>query len=215
MSSGRSDTRTAILRAARDLFEAQGYFGAGLEAVAKTAGVSRQAIYLHFASKSELLAALHQHIYEADVLPAIERQRIWTAPNSRDALDAFIAASVEVVSKVWRIHEVLVTARRHHPEVNETLRPREEERYAEIVKLGRWMKKEGALPSTMQVATFADIFWGLTSTGTYINLVVERGWSVDRYEQWARNTILLQVDLAPASSKPLDGSSRSVIPPTT
>jgi hypothetical protein len=51
MSSTRSqDTRTAIIDAARGLFEARGYFGVGLEEVAKKAGVSRQAIYLHCAS---------------------------------------------------------------------------------------------------------------------------------------------------------------------
>ena len=212
MSSRSSDTRTSILRASRDLFEDQGYFGAGLEAVAQKAGVSRQAIYLHFASKSELLTALHRHIYETDVEPALERHPIWTAPTSLDALDAFVAASVEIVSKVWRIHEALVTARRHHPEVDETLRPRENERYAEFVKLGRWLKQEDHLPSAMRVATFADIVWGLTSIGTFVNLVIERGWSVSRFEQWVRQTILLQLDLAPASISRHGASSQIAYP---
>ena len=68
MSSRRSQTRTQILDAARVLFEEHGYHGAGLEAVAKKAGVSRQAIYLHFPSKSELLTALHLHIFDTDVV---------------------------------------------------------------------------------------------------------------------------------------------------
>src|SRR5688572_6321617 len=122
MSSGNPDTHTAILGAARELFEEEGYFGAALEAVAKRAGVSRQAIYLHFASKAELLTALHMHIYETDVVPALERHSVWTAPTALDALDAAIAVDAEVASKVWRIHEALVVARRHHPEVDETLR---------------------------------------------------------------------------------------------
>ena len=46
-----------------------------------------------------------------------------------EVLDATIAADVEVVAKVWRIHEALTVARRQHPEVDQTLRPREEERY--------------------------------------------------------------------------------------
>jgi AcrR family transcriptional regulator len=212
MSSRSSDTRTSILRASRDLFEDQGYFGAGLEAVAQKAGVSRQAIYLHFASKSELLTALHRHIYETDVEPALARHPIWTAPTSLDALDACVAASVEIVSKVWRIHEVLVTARRHHPEVDETLHPREDERYAEFVKLGRWLKQEDHLPPAMRVATFADIVWGLTSIGTFVNLVIERGWPVGRFERWVRKTILLQLGLAPASTSRHDGSSHIANP---
>ncbi len=189
MSSGRLDTRSAILTAARELFEEQGYHGAGLEAVAKRAGVSRQAIYLHFASKAELLMALHARIYETDVVPALDRYPVWSAPTALDGVDAMIAVDAEVASKVWRIHEALVVARRHHAEVDETLRPREAERYDELVRLGRWLKKEGELPPRMRVGTFADIMWGLTSLGTFQNLVIERGWSINRFVTWARQTM--------------------------
>ena len=68
-SSRRAQTRIQILEAARAIFEELGYYGAGLEAVAKKAGVSRQAIYLHFPSKAELLTALHLHIFDTDVVP--------------------------------------------------------------------------------------------------------------------------------------------------
>ncbi len=197
MSSGRLDTRTAILTAARELFEEQGYHGAALEAVAKRAGVSRQAIYLHFASKAELLTALHAYIYETDVAPTLERHPIWTAPTALDGLDALIAVDAEVASKVWRIHEALVVARRHHAEVDDTLRPREADRYAEIVRLGRWLKKERCLPPRMRVGTFADIMWGLTSLGTFQNLVIERGWSVDHFVAWVRQTMRAQLAANP------------------
>ena len=71
-----SSRRPQILEAAREIFEELGYYGAGLEAVAKKAGVSRQAIYLHFPSKVELLTALHLHVFETDVVPALERHPI-------------------------------------------------------------------------------------------------------------------------------------------
>jgi AcrR family transcriptional regulator len=193
-STARTDTRTAILDAARVVFEEQGYFGGALEAVAKKAGVSRQAIYLHFASKADLLAALHLRIYETDVAPVLERHSVWTAATALDALDACVKVDTEVASKVWRIHEALVVARRHHPEVDETLRPREEDRYQELVRLGRWLKKEGVLPPKMRVGTFADILWGLVSLGTHQSLVIERGWSIDRYERWVRDTIRCQLN---------------------
>lgn len=195
MSSGRPDTRIAILDSARGLFEEQGYFGAGLEAVAKRAGVSRQAIYLHFASKGDLLTELHLRIYETDVVPALERNPIWTQPTALEALDAMIAVDAEVASKVWLIHEALVVARRHFPEVDETLRPREDERYQELVRLGQWLDEEHDLPPGMGAGTFADMLWGLNSLGTFQNLVIERGWSVDRYAGWVRDTIRLQLGI--------------------
>ena len=160
-SGGRPETRTQILEAARAMFEELGYYGAGLAAVAKKAGVSRQAIYLHFPSKAELLTALHLHIFATDVVPAIERHPITDAMTAWDALDATIAVDVEVAATVWRIHEALTMARRQHPEVEQTLRPREEERYDELLDLGRRLEREGALPPKIGVGTFADMLWGL------------------------------------------------------
>ncbi len=197
MSSGRPDTRQAILTAGRVLFEEQGYSGAAMEAVARQAGVSRQAIYLHFASKADLLTALHLHVFETDVAPALARHPIWTQPTALDALDAATVVDAEVASKVWRLHEALVVARRHHPEVDATLRPREDERYAEMLRLARWLKKDGLLAPKTRAGTFADIHWGLSSIGTYINLVNERGWSVHRYAAWVRDMLHTQIEADP------------------
>jgi hypothetical protein len=84
-------------------------------------------------------------------------------------------------------------ARRQHPEVDETLRPREEQRYGELLDLGRRLKREGALPQKSRVRTFADMLWGLVNIGTYTNFVIERGWSLDQYRCWVRNTIRLHI----------------------
>ncbi len=192
-SGGRPQTRTQILEAARAVFEERGYYDAGLGAVAKEAGVSRQAIYLHFPSKAELLTALHLHIFATDVAPAIERHPITGAVSALDALDTMIAVDVDVVSKVWRIHEALQMARRQHQEVEETLRPREEEHYRELFDLGRRLKREGALPPNIRVGMFADMLWGLLNVGTYRSLVIERGWSLDQYRRWVRNTIRREI----------------------
>lgn len=178
------------------MFEELGYYGAGLGTVAKKAGVSRQAIYLHFPSKAQLLTALHLHVFATDVAPAIERHPITDATPALEALDATIAVDVEVAARVWRIHEALTMARRQHPEVEQTLRPREEERYGELLDLGHRLEREGALPPTINPGTFADMLWGLLNTGTYKNLVIERGWSLDQYRRWITDTIRLQLRTA-------------------
>ena len=192
-SGGRPETRTQILESARAMFEEHGYHGAGLAAVAKTAGVSRQAIYLHFPSKVELLTALHLHIFDTDVVPAVERHPVTDAMTAWEAIDATIAVDVEVADKVWRIHEALTMARRQHPEVDQTLRPREKERYDELLGLGHRLEREGGLPPEIGVGMFADLLWGLLNVGTYRSLVVERDWSLDQYGHWVRTTLRLQI----------------------
>src|SRR5215470_16336540 len=47
-----------ILRAARKVFIAKGFEATSMDAVAKSAGVSKATVYAHFKSKSELFAAI-------------------------------------------------------------------------------------------------------------------------------------------------------------
>jgi AcrR family transcriptional regulator len=192
-SSGRPQTRIQILEAARTIFEELGYYGAGLGAVAKKAGVSRQAIYLHFPTKAELLTALHLHIFDTDVVPALQRHPILDEMTGLEALDATIAADAEIVDRVWRIHESLTVARRQNPEVDQTLLAREQEHYDGLLEVGRRLERDGALPPTIPVGLFTDMLWGLMNIGTYRNLVVERGWPLDQYRRWVGDTIRLQI----------------------
>jgi len=57
-------TRDALVTAARGLFGARGYANVGTEEVVRAAGVSRGALYHHFADKAELFAAVLQSVEE-------------------------------------------------------------------------------------------------------------------------------------------------------
>ena len=55
-------TRDALLRAARELFAEKGFAATGREEIALRAGVTRGALYHHFASKTELAAAVVEQL---------------------------------------------------------------------------------------------------------------------------------------------------------
>jgi AcrR family transcriptional regulator len=59
-------TREALIAAARPLFAAQGFAEVALEAIVRAAGVTRGALYHHFADKTELFAAVFEQV-EAEV----------------------------------------------------------------------------------------------------------------------------------------------------
>jgi AcrR family transcriptional regulator len=54
----RKETRTSIVRAAREIFEERGYHAASVDDVIDRAGIARATFYLHFQSKRELFSEL-------------------------------------------------------------------------------------------------------------------------------------------------------------
>jgi AcrR family transcriptional regulator len=56
-SGGGSDSRERLLESAADLVAARGYSGTSVEAITSKAGVVKSALYWHFRSKDELIAA--------------------------------------------------------------------------------------------------------------------------------------------------------------
>ena len=67
-------TRDALITAGRVLFGTRGYADVGTEEVVRAAGVSRGALYHHFADKAELFAAVFESVEEmtsARILAAV------------------------------------------------------------------------------------------------------------------------------------------------
>ncbi len=57
-----ADTRSALISAARPLFAARGFAEVSLETIVRDAGVTRGALYHHFADKTELFAAVFEQV---------------------------------------------------------------------------------------------------------------------------------------------------------
>jgi AcrR family transcriptional regulator len=57
-----AETREALIEAARPLFAAHGFADVALETIVRAAGVTRGALYHHFADKTELFAAIFERV---------------------------------------------------------------------------------------------------------------------------------------------------------
>ncbi|MEZ5666470.1 MAG: TetR/AcrR family transcriptional regulator [Alphaproteobacteria bacterium] len=106
MSSGESDTRTRILEACRALLES-GDNGVRMADIARRAGVSRQAVYLHFPSRADLLVATTRHIdaiNDVDARLAASR----SARTGSERLDAFIEAWGNYIPVIFGVARALI-----------------------------------------------------------------------------------------------------------
>ena len=72
----QSETRTRILAATLQLMEQRRGQGVRMSDIAGAAGVSRQAVYLHFGSRTELMVAATHYGDEVHGQPAPCRYRI-------------------------------------------------------------------------------------------------------------------------------------------
>jgi AcrR family transcriptional regulator len=79
-------TRAKLLAVARALFAHRGYAGVSTEQIVRAAGVTRGALYHHFADKRALFEAVHEAI-EAEIVARIAAAAE-AAPDSDDPLAA-------------------------------------------------------------------------------------------------------------------------------
>ena len=180
MSSKRQRTRSKILDSARRLLVERGYYGVGLEAVARDAGVSRQALYLHFKSKADLLVAMAQYVDEVIGIPEILRP-VREAQTALDALDAAVAAYGAIEPQIYDIASVIYAARRSDEAADAAWQDRMAFKRTNIKQGMERLLREGLLAEGWTVDEAADFAWALLSVHTYEYLVVERRWPVDQF----------------------------------
>ncbi|MEN9717123.1 MAG: hypothetical protein RIQ99_1 [Pseudomonadota bacterium] len=75
------ETRNALIVAARRLFAVNGYHNVGIREFAAEAGVTRGALYHHFASKEELFLAVMEAIHKELREHAAQRHRDPARPD--------------------------------------------------------------------------------------------------------------------------------------
>jgi AcrR family transcriptional regulator len=80
-------TRAALIEAARELFAARGYGAVATEEIVRAAGVTRGALYHHFAGKTELFEAVYEEV-ERRLVEQIASSAISSASDPLAALHA-------------------------------------------------------------------------------------------------------------------------------
>ncbi|MEM9011935.1 MAG: TetR/AcrR family transcriptional regulator [Pseudomonadota bacterium] len=181
MSSNQTDTKARILDATWNLLESRDK-SARMSDIAKAAGISRQALYLHFPSRAELLVATTRHIDSVkDIDARLERSRSATSGIAR--LHAFIEAWGGYIPEIHGISAALRAMRDSDREAAEAWDDRMQAVRHGCEAAVRAIAEDGHLKPELTEKTATDLLWILLSVENWERLVRDCGWSQATYEQ--------------------------------
>ena len=181
MSSNRINTKTRILDVTWRLLES-GNTAIRMADIAKEAGVSRQALYLHFPNRAKLLVATTRHI---DTVKNIDQRlaRSRSASTGIERLQAFVEAWGGYIPEIHGISVALRAMRNTDKEAAAAWEDR-----MQAVRQGceaaiRAISEDGYLKKELTEVTAVDLLWTLLSVENWERLVLECSWSQSDYEQ--------------------------------
>ncbi len=182
MSSTGSDTRTRILAAAWKLLEENRGKNVRMSDIATAAALSRQAVYLHFGTRNDLMVATVKY---GDELHGAQAQvQPWRDANEGAAkLDAWIAFWGNYLPQIFGVAKALMVAR----ENDEAAAAAWKDRMADIRNSCRTtiesVEATEALAPCWTVETAADLLWTMLSVPSWDQLTTDCGWSTTDYVQ--------------------------------
>ena len=180
MSRQLSSTREKILDAALTLLEAGQGHGVKMGDIAKHAGISRQAVYLHFASKAELLIAATRHL---DQRKAIDQrlQASRVAATGVERLRAFVEAWGNYIPEIYGVAKALLAMRDTDREAatawDQRMHDMREGCEAAITALAN----DGRLNPKWNRDTATDFLWTLLSIRNWEHLRLDCSWTQRQY----------------------------------
>ena len=169
-------TRAALLDATRVILEDEGFEALTMAAVAERAGVSRRAIYLHFASRAALVDSLFQHIADREGL-AESTRRVTDAPDAVAALDAWARHLADYHTRLLPVTRAIERVRRADADAARHWQRVVRAQLANCRGLATRLHDEARLAPPWTVDKATDMLWALISTDMIEGLLVDRRWS--------------------------------------
>ena len=184
-----ASTRQSIIVAGRDLMMERGYRGTTVAAIADRAGVNIGTVYELVGRKPVLLRELiEQAISGADhaVIPEerdhVKEMRAESDPVTKLAI--YAGAIREIQERMAPLFIALRDAASTEPDAQSVWQEISTRRAHNMRKLLLDLHNAGGLRADLSINDAADIVWATNSSELYVMLIVERGWSPHRYEQW-------------------------------
>ena len=180
MSSHEKDTKTRILEAAWHLMEQRQGQGVSMGDIAKATGISRQAVYLHFASRTELMIATSNYVDEVKGLN-VRLNRLNEATNGIELLEICVEVWGSYIPEIYGLAKAMLMTRDTDEATaaawNNNMKCLHDVCQEVIVAL----ENEGILASEWSPKEAVEMFWTMISINNWEQLTKECGWTTSQY----------------------------------
>ncbi len=185
MSSGDPETRKRILDKTWRLMEKRKGQGVKISDVARAAGISRQAVYLHFGSRAGLLIATARHVDETKNLS--ERLKAMnTSANGTEVLEAYIDFLGNYIPEIYGLAKALLAIRETDQDAAAAWNDRMKDNYEGCRTVIKCLEQGNLLAPEWNTNDAADALWAMSSITVWEDLTLERGWSQNEYVNYLK-----------------------------
>jgi AcrR family transcriptional regulator len=183
-------TKTQIASAARALFAAQGFVGTTIAAIAESADIPAPTIYSAFGGKAAILRAIAWGVAGTLDIDRAHEEAL-AQPNPRDGLRRAANIQRRQFEQMYDVIDIYQEAARTDPDIAQDTRTiaanreRAFRRHIEAIS--------SHLAPGVGIDDALAIYLTLVLPEVYRTLVIERGWTTDRYENWLANALITQL----------------------
>ena len=180
MSSTEKDTRTRILQTTWDLLESNPGHSLKMSEIAKASGVSRQALYLHFDSRTELLIATTHYVDDVKGLDP-RLQKLQLAKSGEEMLRTCINVWGNYIPEIYSVSKALMMSKDSDEAAAAA--------WADIMgclrdvcgQIIQTLDKENKLSPNWSEQPATDFIWTMISIQNWEQLTTECGWNQNQY----------------------------------
>jgi AcrR family transcriptional regulator len=183
------------VQAAVELFVERGYGATTIDAIAAKAGVGRKTVFTSVGSKAQALKLAIDWAIAGDdePVPIADRPRtraLMAEPDARRILTTVAPWLFSISSRTAPLVAAAEAVAGADPEIKELTDDIRRQRRTGMGAIAARLADRGALRPDMTVDEAADVMTVLVDPNTYMRLVVEWHWDLDRAEQWLSDALV-------------------------
>lgn len=180
-------TKAQIAAAARTLFAGQGYVATTIAAIAEAADIPAQTIYSAFGGKAAILRAIAWEIAGTLDVDQVHEQAL-RQPDPRDGLRMVANLQRRQFEQMYDVIDCYQEAARTDPDIArdaQTIAANRERAFRRHIE-----SIATRLASGVSVDDGVAVYLALVLPEVYRTLVIEGGWTADRYQDWLTNALV-------------------------